>query len=162
MAEFSFDIVSRPDWQELKNAVVMAQKEIAQRFDFKGLVAEIELADEVLTLHAEDESKLRSLIDVLTSKLVRRNIALQYLEYGAIETATKGTVRQVVTVKSGLTPEVARRIVRLVKDSKIKVHAQMQDDQVRVTGKAKDDLQKAIALVRQDVTDVPIQFVNYR
>src|SRR5262249_46963526 len=98
-AESSFDIVSRPDWQALKNAVVMAQKEIAQRFDFKGLVAEIALADEVLTLHAQDESKLRSLIDVLTSKLVRRNIALQYLEYGTIETATKGTVRQTVSVK---------------------------------------------------------------
>ncbi len=161
-ADSSFDIVSRADWQEIKNAVTMAQKEIAQRFDFKGVLAEIELGEDMLTLHAQDESKLTSLTDVLASKLVRRNISLQYLDYGAIEPASKGSVRQVVTVKSGLEPDVARRIVKMVKDSKLKVHAQVQDDQVRVSGKVRDDLQKVIALVRQQVTDVPLQFVNYR
>ena len=161
-AEYSFDIVSRVDLQEVKNAVAMAQKELTQRFDFKGVTAEITLDDEGLTLLAQDEMKLRSLTDVLTSKCVKRAVPLGALEYGAIEPATKGAVRQRVTLKQGIERDLARRIVQLVKDAKLKVHAQVQDDQVRVTGKNKDDLQKVIGLVRGSVTEAPIQFVNYR
>jgi uncharacterized protein YajQ (UPF0234 family) len=161
-AESSFDIVSRVDMQEVKNAVAMAQKEIAQRFDFKGSVAEIELTPDGLTLHAENEMKLKSVTDVLESKFVRRGVSLKALDYQTPEPAAKGTLRQKVLFKQGIQVETGRAIVKLVKDTKLKVHAQVQDEQVRVSGKNKDDLQKIIALVKEKITDTPVQFVNYR
>lgn len=162
--EFSFDIVSKVDMQEVKNAVSMAQKEIIARYDFKGVTAEIELTTdpEGFTLLAQDEMKLKALVDVLEGKLFKRNISLHALEYKDPEPATKGALRQTVLLKQGIERDVGRKIIQLVKDAKLKVHAQMQDEQVRVTGKAKDDLQKVMALVKAEITDTPIQFTNYR
>ena len=160
--EFSFDIVSKTDMQEVANAVQQAQKELAQRFDFKGSKSSIELTGEEIVLVSDDEGKLRSVKDILESKLVKRKVALKALDYAKIEDAAMGTVRQRATIVQGIESEKAKAIVRAIKDAKLKVQASIQSDQVRVTGRNKDDLQRAISLVKENDYGIPIQFTNYR
>jgi uncharacterized protein YajQ (UPF0234 family) len=160
--EFSFDIVSKTEMQEVSNAVQQAQKELAQRFDFKGSKSEIELKDEELVLVSDDEGKLRSLKDIVESKLVKRKVSLKAFDYGKIEAAALGTVRQRAKIVQGIEIEKAKAIVRTIKDAKLKVQASIQADQVRVTGRSKDDLQRAMSLVRDNDFGIPLQFTNYR
>lgn len=160
--DFSFDIVSKTEMQEVANAVQQAQKELAQRFDFKGSKSSIELAGEEIVLLSDDEGKLRSVKDILESKLVKRHVALKALDYQKIEAAQMGTVRQKAKIVQGIESEKAKAIVKAIKDAKIKVQASIQSDQVRVVGRSKDDLQKAIALVKENDFGIPLQFTNYR
>jgi cyclic-di-GMP-binding protein len=162
MADSSFDVVSRVDVQEVKNAVDQATREIANRYDFKNSVSEVELEGELLKLHSDDEYRMKALVDILQGKLVKRGVSLKSLEYGKIEPASRGTVRQEVRLKQGLEQDVARQVVKLIKDSGRKVQAQMQGDQVRVSGKNKDDLQAMIQLLKDADLPVDLQFVNYR
>ncbi|MGZ5442830.1 MAG: YajQ family cyclic di-GMP-binding protein [Thermoanaerobaculia bacterium] len=160
--DFSFDIVSKTDMQEVANAVQQAQKELAQRFDFKGSKSSIELTAEEIVLNSDDEGKLRSVKDILESKLVKRQVALKALEYGKVEPAQMGTVRQKAKIVQGIETEKAKAIVRTIKDAKLKVQASIQSDQVRVVGRTKDDLQRAITLVKANDYGIPLQFTNYR
>lgn len=160
--EFSFDIVSKTDMQEVANAVQQAQKELAQRFDFKGSKSSIDLSGEEIVLVSDDEGKLRSVKDILESKLVKRKVALKALDYDRIEAASMGTVRQRAKIVQGVESEKAKAIVRTIKDAKLKVQASIQADQVRVVGRNKDDLQRAIALVKEQDYGIPLQFTNYR
>ncbi|HEX2061359.1 MAG TPA: YajQ family cyclic di-GMP-binding protein [Thermoanaerobaculia bacterium] len=160
--EFSFDVVSKTDMQEVANAVQQAQKELAQRFDFKGSKSSIELAAEEIVLISDDEGKLVSVKDILETKLVKRKVALKALEYGKIEPAAGGTVRQRAKIVQGIETEKAKAIVKTLKDAKLKVQASIQSDQVRVVGRSKDDLQRAIALVKETDYGIPLQFTNYR
>jgi uncharacterized protein YajQ (UPF0234 family) len=160
--EASFDIVSKVDMQEATNAVHQAQKEIEQRFDLKGSGSEISLEKESVTLNAPDEMKLKNLLDVLESKLVKREISLKMLDYGKVESSLGGKVRQVVTLKQGISKENAKKVIGLIKDTKLKVNAQIQDDQIRVVGKSRDDLQAIIAKIKGADLDFDVQFLNYR
>lgn len=160
--EFSFDVVSKTDMQEVANAIQQAQKELAQRFDFKGSKSSIELAAEELVLASDDEGKLASVKDILESKLVKRKVSLKALDYQKLEQAAGGTVRQRVKIVQGIEVEKAKAIVKTIKDAKVKVQASIQSDQVRVVGRSKDDLQKAMALVRETDFGIPLQFTNYR
>ena len=160
--EFSFDIVSKTEMQEVANAVQQAQKELAQRFDFKGSKSSIELTGEEIVLVSDDEGKLRSLKDILENKLVKRKVALQAMEWGKLEPAAMGTVRQKAKIVQGIETEKAKAIVKAIKDAKVKVQASIQSDQVRVTGRSKDDLQRAIGLVKEHDFGIPLQFTNYR
>jgi len=160
--DFSFDIVSKTEMQEVSNAVQQAQKELAQRFDFKGSKSSIELTAEEIVLVSDDEGKLRSVKDILESKLVKRGVSLKALEYAALEQAAGGTVRQKAKIVQGIEIEKAKAIVKAIKEAKLKVQASIQSDQVRVTGRAKDDLQKAMALVKANDYGIPLQFTNYR
>ena len=158
----SFDIVSKLDMQEVSNAVNQAVKEIGSRFDFKGSKSSIDLGENDITLLSDDEGKLRQVIDVLESKVIKREISLKSLDYGKIEPASGGTVRQVVKLRQGIDQDNAKKIVKLIKDSKIKVQVSVQGDQVRVTGKSRDDLQAVIQLLRGADLPVALQFTNYR
>ena len=158
----SFDVVSEVDMMETSNAVQQAMKEIRQRFDFKGSVSDIKLEGETLTLHSDDESRLKAVIDVLTTKLVKRGVSLKALQYGKIEPATKGTVRQVVTIQKGIPVEKAKEIVKFIKGSGIRVQASIQENQVRVSGKNRDDLQAVIGSLRAQDFGLDLQFTNYR
>lgn len=160
--EFSFDIVSKTDMQEVANAINQAQKELAQRFDFKGSKSSIELAAEEIVLISDDEGKLRSVKDILESKLVKRQVALKAIDYQKLENAQMGTVRQRAKIVQGIESEKAKAIVKAIKDAKLKVQVSIQADQVRVVGRSKDDLQKAIALVKGNDFGIPLQFTNYR
>ena len=163
-AESSFDIVSKIDLQEVKNAVDQALKELRQRFDFKGSKSEI-LLDEKnkeISVGSDDEYKLKSVLDILQSKLVKRGISLKALTYGKIEPALSGTVRQKISLQQGIPSEKAKEIVRVIKDLKLKVQSQIQGDQVRVTGKNKDDLQAVIKHLREKDFGIDMQFTNYR
>ena len=160
--EFSFDIVSKTDLQEVANAIQQAQKELAQRFDFKGSKSSIELANDEITLSSDDEGKLRSVKDIVESKLVKRKVSLKALDYGKVEPAAGSTVRQKAKIIQGIESEKAKAIVRTIKDAKLKVQVSIQSDQVRVVGRSKDDLQKAMGLVREQDYGVPLQFTNYR
>ena len=160
--EFSFDIVSKIEMQEVSNAVQQAQKELATRFDFKGSKSKIELTADELVLISDDEGKLRSVKDIVETKLVKRKVPLKALEYAHLEPAAGGTVRQKAKIVQGIEIEKAKSIVRALKDAKLKVQASIQSDQVRVVGRSKDDLQKAIALVREQDFGIPLQFTNYR
>ena len=160
--EFSFDVVSKTDMQEVANAVQQAQKELAQRFDFKGSKSSIELSGEELVLTSDDEGKLVSVKDILESKLVKRKVSLKALDYQKLEQASGGTVRQRVKIVQGIETEKAKAIVKTIKDAKVKVQASIQSDQVRVVGRNKDDLQRAIALVKETDYGIPLQFTNYR
>ncbi|GLG00628.1 YajQ family cyclic di-GMP-binding protein [Alicyclobacillus hesperidum subsp. aegles] len=160
--EASFDIVSKVDLQEVTNAVDQARREIETRFDFKGSKSEIRLEDGQLTLLSDDEYKLSQVYDVLQTKLVKRNVSLKALKPGKVEPAAGGTVRQTVALAQGIDADVAKRITKLIKDSKIKVQAQIQGDQVRVSGKSRDDLQAVIQMLREADLDIPLQFTNYR
>src|ERR1043166_3793023 len=160
--EFSFDIVSKTEMQEVTNAIQQAQKELAQRFDFKGSKSSIELTAEEIVLVSDDEGKLRSVKDILETKLVKRGVSLKALDYGKIEPAAGGTVRQHIKIVQGIESEKAKAIVKTIKDAKLKVQAAIQSDQVRVTGRVKDELQKAMALVKGKDFGIPLQFTNYR
>jgi cyclic-di-GMP-binding protein len=160
--DFSFDIVSKTEMQEVSNAVQQAQKELAQRFDFKGSKSSIELTAEEIVLVSDDEGKLRSVKDILESKLVKRGVSLKALDYATLEQAAGGTVRQKVKIVQGIEIEKAKAIVKAIKEAKLKVQASIQSDQVRVTGRAKDDLQKAMAIVKGHDYGIPLQFTNYR
>ncbi len=160
--EFSFDVVSKTDLQEVANAIQQAQKELAQRFDFKGSKSSIELTDEEIVLVSDDEAKLRSVIDIVQTKLVKRGVNLKAIDYGKIEPAAGSTVRQHAKIIQGIESEKAKAIVRHLKDAKLKVQASIQSDQVRVTGRSKDDLQKAITVVKGKDFGIPLQFTNYR
>jgi cyclic-di-GMP-binding protein len=160
--EFSFDIVSKTEMQEVANAVQQAQKELAQRFDFKGSKSSIELTGEELILISDDEGKLRSVKEILESRLVKRHVSLKALDYQTLEQATMGTVRQRAKIVQGIEIEKAKAVVKKIKDAKLKVQASIQSDQVRVTGRAKDDLQRAMAVVKEADFGIPLQFTNYR
>ena len=160
--EFSFDIVSKADPQELKNAIDQAEREVETRFDFRNSNCTIKLDKETLTLNADDETRLTALTEVLISKLIKRGIDARFLDYGKIEEASKGAVRQVVTIKNGLPMDVAKKIVKLVKDKGIKATTQIQDQQVRVTSKSKDDLQAVMAACKSADLEAPLQYTNFR
>jgi len=162
--EHSFDIVSRVDMQEVSNAVQQAVKEIQQRFDFKGSKSGIELNKEAaeITLVSDDEYKLKSLIEILKAKLVKRNVSLKSLGYGTVEKAAGDTVRQVVTLQQGLSMERAKNIVKLIKETKLKAQAEIQKDQVRVRAKKIDDLQAVIQMLKGKDFDFHVEFINYR
>lgn len=158
----SFDIVSEVDLPEVVNAVNQASKEIETRFDFKNSASEIKLDNDKLTLVSDDDFKLKNVIDILEGKLVKRGISLKALQYGKVEPAAKDTVRQTVTLKQGLAKEEASKIVKIIKDSKIKVQSQIQGDAVRVSGKVRDDLQAVMKLLKEQDLDFDVQFNNYR
>jgi hypothetical protein len=162
MAESSFDIVSRVDLQEVRNAIAQAMKEITTRFDLKGTGSEISLEGEEIHLVSNDEFKLKAVRDVLEGRLVKRNVPLKALSFGEIEKALGGTGRQKVTLQKGIPTDKAREIVKLIKGSKLKVQASIQGDQLRVTGKNKDDLQGVIKLLRETDLGIDMQFTNYR
>jgi len=161
-ADNSFDVVSEVDLMEVSNAVQQALKEIRQRFDFKGSVSDIALDKEALTLTSDDESKLKSVIDILQTKLAKRGVSLKALDYGAIQEAAKGSVRQVVTIKKGIASDKAKEIVKFIKGSGAKVQAAIQEDQVRVSGKKRDDLQTIIQLLKGQDFGIDLQFTNFR
>jgi uncharacterized protein YajQ (UPF0234 family) len=163
-AQYSFDIVSVLDLQEVRNAVDQAMKEIRQRFDFKGSKSDITIEeDTALVVLSDDEYKLNSVLDVLHGRLVKRGISLKALTPGKVEPALAGTVRQRIELKQGIVGDDARTITKLIKESGIKVQAQIQGPQLRVTGKNKDDLQAVIALLRsKDDLPMALQFTNYR
>ena len=161
-SENSFDIVSDVDFMEVSNAVQQAMKEIRQRFDFKGSVSDIALEKETLTLHSDDESRLKAVIDILAGKLAKRGVSLKALEYGKLEPAAKGTVRQVVTIRKGIPSEKAKEIVKFIKSTGVRVQAQIQEAQVRVSGKNRDDLQAIIQRVKGQDFGLDLQFTNYR
>jgi uncharacterized protein YajQ (UPF0234 family) len=158
----SFDIVSEVNEIELKNALDQANKEVGNRFDFKGSDARVELADKVLTVYADDEFKLGQVFDVLLAKLVKRSVDVRCLDRGKIEKSAGDKVKQAITVKVGVDQELGKKLQRMIKDAKLKVQASIQGNAVRVSGAKKDDLQQAIALVRKNVTDFPLQFNNFR
>jgi len=161
--EFSFDVVSKLNLQEVENAVNQANKEIQTRFDFKGSVSRIDWdKKEVLTLYSDNEQKLKSVIDVLQGKLIKRGVSLQSLDYQKLEIAEKATVRQAVKMKQGIESEKAKTIVKAVKDAKLKVQASIQGDQLRVTSKSKDELQTTMNFLRGQDYGLPLQFTNYR
>ena len=158
----SFDVVSQVNLQEVDNAVNQARKEIGQRYDFKDTRTELAWDKKAITIVSESEFKVKAVVDVLQSKLVRRGVSLKSLKYGPIEPAAGGRARQVIEIQQGIAPERAREIVKVIKDSKLKVQAQIQADQVRVSGKKKDDLQEVIGLLREQDFGLPLQFVNFR
>lgn len=161
----SFDIVSEYDKQELVNAVDQVKRELTSRFDLKNSNSQVDLdAEKSITITTNDEMKLKNIIDILQSKLAKRNISLKILDPQAIENALGGNVRQVFNLKKGLTQELAKKIVADIKGTKLKVQASIQGEQVRVSGKDKDDLQAVIQELRknEDKYDYPLQFTNYR
>lgn len=158
----SFDIVSEVDKQELRNAVDQANKEITNRFDFKGSDARVEQADYVLTAFADDDFKMAQVLDVLVGKLTKRSIDVRCLDKGKVEKVSGNKIKQQITIKTGVETELAKKIVKLIKDSKLKVQASIQGDAVRVTGAKRDLLQDAIALVKKSIGDFPLQFGNFR
>lgn len=158
----SFDIVSKVDMQEVDNAVNQSVKEIGQRYDFKGSKAEITRENDSIKVLADDDYKLKAVIDVLQSKFIKRDISIKSLQYGKAEPASGSMVRQIITVQVGISKEKGKEIIAVIKESKLRVQAQIQDDQVRVTGKNRDDLQEAIATLKGKDLDVEMQFVNFR
>jgi uncharacterized protein YajQ (UPF0234 family) len=158
----SFDIVSEINDVELRNALEQTNREISTRFDFKGSDARIEHKEKQLTLHADDDFKLKQVTDVLLGKLAKRGIDVRTLDFGTPEKMSHDKLKQVVTIKVGVEQELGKKIVKLLKDSKLKVQGTIQGDTVRVSGAKKDLLQEAIALVRKSITDFPLQFNNFR
>jgi uncharacterized protein YajQ (UPF0234 family) len=161
-AENSFDIVCKVDMQEVTNALDQARREIDTRYDLKGSKNEVKLEKTDITVLVADDMKLKAIIDILQSKLHKRGVPLKALDYGKVEEASGGALRQKITVQQGIPIEKAREIVRLVKDSKVRVQIAIQEDQVRVSGKNRDDLQKIIALVKERDFGIALQFTNYR
>lgn len=158
----SFDIVSKVELPEVTNAINIALKEIQNRYDFKGSKSDIKLEKEVIVLTSDDEFKLDQVKDVLISKLVKREVPIKNLDYGKVESATGNTVRQRATLQQGIDKENAKKINNIIKELKLKVKTQVQDDQVRVTAKSRDDLQAVIAAVRSADLPIDVQFINYR
>ncbi len=160
--ENTFDIVSRVDMQEVRNAVDQSIRELRTRFDFKGSKSDIVFDGEEILLVGDDEFKLKNVVDILETKMVKREINLKALRYGKIEPGAKDTVRQKVSLVQGLDKDRAKVITKLVKDSKLKVQVSIQGDQVRIIGKNRDDLQAIIQIIKDHDFDIPLQFVNYR
>ncbi len=159
----TFDVVSELDMQEVRNAVDQAQRAVTTRYDFKNTGSSVELKEKTIDLATESESRLQALTQVLEEKLVRRKVSLKALDYGKVEEATKGTVRQTVTLRMGISSDKAREIGRFLKDLNLKgVQHQVQGDQLRVSGKKRDDLQAAIAAMRDHDFELPLQFTNFR
>ena len=158
----SFDTVCEPNMVEVRNAVDNCAKEIATRFDFKGTSAAIELADKEITLFGDAEFQLNQVHDILVGKMVKRNVDVRFLDKGDVQKVGGDKVKQVLKVRTGIESDLAKKIQKLVKDSKLKVQAQIQGDAVRVQGAKRDELQQAIALIRKEVTDVPVTFNNFR
>lgn len=159
----SFDIVSEIDLQEVRNAVDQANREASTRFDFKGTGATIEIGDKELTLSASTEDRLRALGELLEEKMVKRSVSLKSLDKGKIEVASHGSARQKITLKAGITQELGKKINKMVKEMGVKnLSSSIQGDQVRVTGKQRDDLQSAIAFFKDADVDAPLQFTNFR
>lgn len=161
-SESSFDIVSKMDMQELTNAVHQTEKEIDNRFDFKNSKSSLKLEKDALIIASEDEYKLNAVIDILQSKMVKRGITLKNLDFGKIEPAALGTVRQRLGLKQGIDQENAKKINILIRDSKLKVKSQIQGDTIRVTGKSRDDLQQIIQLLRKADLPLDLQFNNLK
>ncbi len=158
----SFDVVSEANQVEVKNAVDQANKEITTRFDFKGSDARVEQKERELTAYADSDFQLSQVRDVLTTKMSKRNVDVRFLDLGKIEKIGGDKVKQVIKVKNGIESEAAKKIQRLIKDSKIKVQASIQGDALRVQGAKRDDLQSTIALLKKEVTDLPLEFNNFR
>jgi uncharacterized protein YajQ (UPF0234 family) len=158
----SFDVVSEIDEQEVKNAVDQAQREIATRFDFKDTNSTIDLKIPTITVASISEDRLKALVQVIEEKFVKRQISLKTLDYGKIEDATRGTARQVITLKAGLSSDKAKEVNRALKDSGLKVQSQTQGETVRVTGKKRDDLQAAMSFLRDKDFEIPLQYKNMR
>jgi uncharacterized protein YajQ (UPF0234 family) len=158
----SFDIVSEVNQVEVNNAIDQTNKEVSTRFDFKGSDARVEHKDKVLTLFADDEFKLSQVTDILTGKLAKRGVDIRSLKYGDVEKVSGNKVKQAITVRTGVEQDLSKRIVRILKDSKLKVQASIQGDAVRVSGTKRDELQNAIALVKKSITDFPLQYDNFR
>ena len=161
-AENSFDVVCKVDMQEVTNALDQTRREVDTRYDLKGTKNEIKLEKTDITVTAADEMKLKAVVDILQSRLHKRGVPLKALSYGKVEEASGGTVRQKITLQQGIPTEKAKEIVRLIKDTKLKVQASIQEDQVRVSGKNRDDLQKIIALLKEKDLGIALQFTNYR
>ena len=161
-ADNSFDIVCKVDGQEVTNAVDQTRREIETRYDLKGTRSEVAQEKIALTVSAPDDMKLKAVVDILQSKLHRRGVPLKALSYGKVESAAGGILKQVIDLQQGIPIEKAREIVRLVKDTKLRLQAAIQEDKVRVTGKNRDDLQKIIALLREADLGIALQFDNYR
>ena len=161
--EPSFDVVSEVDMQEVNNAINQTVKEITQRFDFKGTKSTVEIENgNSIKIVTEDDTRMRNIVDILQSKFIKRGVAIKNLEYGKVEPAAGGMVRQSVKVKQGIDAEVAKKITKDIKNLKVKVQAQLQDDQIRVSGKKIDDLQAVIAFLRGQDYGVELQFSNFR
>jgi hypothetical protein len=158
----SFDIASKPNWPEIDNALNQAQKEIAQRFDFKDTGTEVTKQAEGLTIAASTDDRARAALSVLQDKLVKRKVSLRFLDVGKVEKGPNGTARLLIKIKEGIEVEAAREIVKLIKEHKLKVQGSIHEAQVRVTGKNKDDLQACMQLVRAKDFGVELQFVNFR
>jgi hypothetical protein len=160
----SFDIVSEVNMQEVDNAINQARKEITQRYDFKGSKSSIDLnqKEKMLTIISDDEFKLKSVVDILQNKLIKRGVPIKALDYGNVEPAANTTVRQIITLRVGIDKENAKLIVKMIKNTKLRVQAQIMDDQVRVSGKNKDDLQAIIKMLRDGDLKFAVQFTNYR
>lgn len=161
-SESSFDIVSKMDMQELSNAINQAEREIETRFDFKGSKSSLKLDKDALVIASEDEYKLNAVIDILQSKMVKRGLSLKNVDYGKIEPASLGTVRQRLSLKQGIDQENSKKINILIRDSKLKVKSQIQGDQIRVTGKSKNDLQAIMQLLRKADLPLDLQFTNFK
>jgi uncharacterized protein YajQ (UPF0234 family) len=159
---YSFDVVSEVNMQEVDNAVNQAVKEISQRYDFKNSKTEIDLGEDEIKISSDDEFKLNAAIEILKAKFIKRGVSPKALDFGKIEKATLGTVRQVAKIVKGISKEKAKELVSEIKGSKIKVQTQIMDNQLRVTGKEKDDLQAVIALLKSKDFGVDLQFTNYR
>lgn len=160
--ESSFDIVSQVDMPAMTDAIHQANKEIENRFDLKGTGCELALEKETISVKAPDELKLKNVVDILESRMIKRNIPLKGLEHGKVEAGLGGTVKQTLTIRQGIDKDRAKKITNLIKEKKLKVQTQIQDDQIRVTGKSKDDLQTVIAALKGADLDIELQYVNYR
>ena len=158
----SFDIVSEFDLQDLDNAINQTKKEIQTRYDFKGSKAEISYTKESITLVAENDSKIHAMVDILQSKAIKRNLSIKIFDYSKIEPAAGAMVKQLITLKQGIDQDTAKKIVKDIKGSGLKVQSQIQGEVVRVTAKSIDDLQKIITFLKEKELDIPLQFVNYR
>ena len=159
----SFDIVSKVDLQEVDTAVQQVVKEIRTRYDFKGSKSKVERNEAEITVHSDDDYKLEQVVEIVKEKLVRRKIDTRVLSFGTVEPASGSMVRQVVTVQQGIETEIAKKLVKSIKTAKIKVQASIQGDELRVTGKKRDDLQQTIALLKADKTvNLPLQYINFR
>ncbi|ACO74413.1 YajQ family cyclic di-GMP-binding protein [Laribacter hongkongensis] len=158
----SFDIVSEVNLVEVKNALDQSNKEITNRYDFKGSDARVELADKIMTAYADSDFQLDQVKDVLLGKLAKRDVDVRCLDYAKVEKVSGNKVKQAITVKVGVETDLAKKLVRLIKDSKLKVQASIQGDAVRVSGAKRDVLQETIAMVRKEITDFPLQFNNFR
>ena len=161
--EPSFDVVSEVDMQEVNNAINQTMKEITQRFDFKGTKSTVEIENgKSIKIVTEDDTRMRNIVDILQSKFIKRGVSINNMEYGKVEPAAGGLVRQSIRIKQGIEADVAKKITKDIKDSKLKVQTQLQDDQVRVSGKKIDDLQAVIALLKNKDYGVELQFSNFR